>query len=415
MGALAALFGTFSRTASTSQAIVDMTNRMRTTSHRLRQDLEGVTVELTPWTDPATDSGYFELIEGPQSDTTNVARKLLPAASLGGDTDDFLLFTTRSLSTPFIGKYDDATIQSPSAEVGWFCKLAPVQPIAGVTVFNLYRKQSLILAYVGIPPFSTGTNSLPGLLRDAALRYDISLRREGGVLRPNTLSDLTKRENRFRHQAAFPHEFLPADKLDITDLLHAATFDFDVTGMKSADRDGEDVVLQNVLAFDVRVFDPEAVIKTTVSGPAMPGEPGYDLPSSTTTSSRGCYVDLGWSGNAPAAIGAAFPPANLTAFQSGGLAALNKIGPPVLAPPTYDTWSSHYEANGVDDNGNGAIDEVANGEDDNNDGIPDDRLERETSPPYPVPLTGVEIRIRCIEPKTKEIRQVTIRHSFPQN
>jgi type II secretory pathway component PulJ len=415
MGALATLFSTFGRTASTSQAIVEMTNRMRSVGHRLRQDLEGVTVELTPWADPTSDSGYFELIEGPRSDTTDVDRKLLPAASMGGDPDDVLLFTTRSLAAPFTGKYDDATIQSPCAEVGWFCKLAPVQSITGVTVFNLYRKQFLVAAYVGMAPFLAGSNTLPGLVSDANLRYDISLRREGGLLRPNTLGHLTRRENRFRHQALFPHEFLSADKSDVTTLLHAATFDFDATGMKSPERDGEDVVLQNVLSFDVRVFDPDATVRAGASGPVFPGEPGYNAAIATATDPRGAYVDLGWSGNAAAAVNAAFPPANLTAFQSGGIATLNRIGSPVLAPPTYDTWSAHYEANGIDENGNGVIDEAANGEDDNNDGIPDDRLERETSPPYPVPLTGVEVRIRCIEPTTKEIRQVTIRHAFPRN
>jgi hypothetical protein len=29
-----------------------------------------------------------------------------------------------------------------------------------------------------------------------------------------------------------------------------------------------------------------------------------------------------------------------------------------------------------------------------------------------VPLRGIEVRIRCIEPTTKEIRQITIRHAF---
>jgi hypothetical protein len=73
---------------------------------------------------------------------------------------------------------------------------------------------------------------------------------------------------------------------------------------------------------------------------------------------------------------------------------------------------------GEDTNGNNVldgdslIDEGTNGLDDNNDGIPDDPAERETSPPYPVPLRGIEVRIRCIEPTTKEIRQITIRHAF---
>jgi curli biogenesis system outer membrane secretion channel CsgG len=42
----------------------------------------------------------------------------------------------------------------------------------------------------------------------------------------------------------------------------------------------------------------------------------------------------------------------------------------------------------------------------------DDALERETSPPYPVPLRGIEIRIRCYEPSSRQVRQVTVRHTF---
>jgi hypothetical protein len=63
--------------------------------------------------------------------------------------------------------------------------------------------------------------------------------------------------------------------------------------------------------------------------------------------------------------------------------------------PTYDTWSQHYEFQmnpgraGV----NAAGDCM-------------------TSPPYPVPLKGVEVRIRCYDPTSKQVRQVTVRHTF---
>jgi hypothetical protein len=89
---------------------------------------------------------------------------------------------------------------------------------------------------------------------------------------------------------------------------------------------------------------------------------------------------------------------------------------------SYDTWSTHYESNGINEDGDfepdgvtSLVDEGTDGRDNNNNGIPDDPAERETSPPYPVPLRGIEIRIRCIEPTTKEIRQITIRHAFDQS
>ena len=83
----------------------------------------------------------------------------------------------------------------------------------------------------------------------------MSLRRVPGTskLLPNGLSDLTKRENRFLHNftgvvstSAFPYDNV------MTNLL--------ANGSLSGNRLGEDIVLSNVLAFDVRVFDPAAEV-----------------------------------------------------------------------------------------------------------------------------------------------------------
>jgi hypothetical protein len=92
---------------------------------------------------------------------------------------------------------------------------------------------------------------------------------------------------------------------------------------------------------------------------------------------------------------------------------------------TYDTWSLHYEANGLDEDGDGLVDQGTNGLDDdgdgtfdepaydaNGDGVFEDLGETETLPPYPVPLRGIEVRIRCYEPASRQVRQVTIRHTF---
>lgn len=79
---------------------------------------------------------------------------------------------------------------------------------------------------------------------------------------------------------------------------------------------------------------------------------------------------------------------------------------------TYDTWSTHYESNGRDDDDDTYVDEGTNGLDDNGDGVPDDPAEAETSAPYPSRLRGLEIRIRCYEPASGQIRQTTLRHTF---
>lgn len=409
MAAVAQLFTVFSRGLSQSQATVDLLGRMRSTAWQLRKDLAGVTTSLTPPGRPESNAGYFELIEGPQNDWTRsfvTGSAYTPptattprSADLEGDTDDILLFTTRSSGGPFVGRYDAETIEAPCAEVAWFVRAAATQSVPGVTTYNLYRRQLLVVGYVGKEPFLSGVNSITATLPN--FTYDISLRADAGRLVPNTLGDLTKRENRFMRSGttAFPHAFqLSAD----------ATFD-------NTTRVWEDVMLANVVAFDVRVFDPQARAQTTVTPALYPGDPGYVAASAS--GNFGAYVDLGW-GTAPPAtrvptpIVNVFPPTGTTAFQSDGVAIRNSATLNILPSDTYDTWSFHYEFNGIDDDGDGVIDEANNGVDDNADGVPDNPPEYETSPPYPVRLRGLEVRLRCLEPTSRQVRQITIRHTF---
>ena len=402
MGAVATLFGIFGRTASQSQAIVDLTDKIRSVAWRMRQDLAGVTVELTPWTRPESNSGYFEMIEGTAKDSDAANG----SPNIAADMDDVLMFTTRSTSGPFVGKFNLNTIESPTAEVAWFCKTAANQPVSGLTLYNLYRRQLLVTAYVGVEPFLSGNNSLPDTLATAYATYDISLRLDGTALYPNALSDLTKRENRFLHTTTFPYAFLSATAPNAT---------FDGTA-----REGEDIVLSNVIGFDVRVFDPEAPARQRNGFTLYPGDPGYGTAS--LAGSKGSFVDLGGvartSTPVPSRtlIGDTFAPAGATAMGSNGMyvsgTSQTWVSGASLAYPTYDTWSMHYEFNGVDDDRDALIDEGTNGLDDNNDGLPDDIGEFETSPPYPVPLRGIEVRIRCYEPSSKQVRQTTIRHTF---
>ncbi|NBV47422.1 MAG: hypothetical protein EBR86_17740, partial [Planctomycetia bacterium] len=154
--------------------------------------------------------------------------------------------TTRSTDPVFQGRFTlptgaTTTIESPVAEVGWFLRPTTYRSATGsITTptnpltFTLYRKQLLVLGYVGIEPFfsggvctpntTTGTISIPS--NSVAMphgfspwstffdRYDISARFERnagsfipnrsntvspGRLLPNTLADLTRREARFMH------------------------------------------------------------------------------------------------------------------------------------------------------------------------------------------------------------------------
>ena len=363
MASVASLFTVFGRALTQSQSTVDQVARLRAAAWKLRQDLAGVTCRVTPWLSPDAEAGYFECVEGPRKD--NAAPH--SSSNLEADTDDILMFTTRAPAGKFFGRYADTnrTIESPYAEVAWFCRPAPTQPVAGTRLYNLHRRQLLVIGYAGTAEFAG--NAIGGTLPNND--YDISLRSEGGRLVPNTLGELTKRENRFMHMPGFPHVIQTDTGVDANRLPRAATFEGSL-------RDGEDLVLTNVISFDVRVFDVEARAQVSGTITRYPGDPGYG----TGSGAFGAYVDL-WGG------------------QGGRLARQMepKCGLPP-ARPTYDTWSEHYEVvRSTTPGGRAGVNSI------------DDCV---TSPPYPVPLEGVEVRIRCYDPTSKQVRQVTVRQSF---
>lgn len=395
MGAVATLFGIFSRASTNTQAIVDLSSRMRSTANRLRQDLAGLTAPLAPPLSPESGLGYFELIEGPWTDSVDATGSLITASSttsILADTDDALLFTTRSSAGPFEGNFDGNQIESSTAEVAWFCRPSTTQPVAGLRLQTLYRRQLLVVGYVGASPFyvaGSGTNNqVVGTIPAIYGTYDISLRSDptvAGALVPNTLADLTRRENRFFHGPTWASAF-PSTLTNLT---------FDGTT-----REGEDVILTNVIAFDVRVFDPAAIARLNGSTVVYPNEQTYTtaLPPAGFT---GCCLDLGCSGTAAATV---------LSGTGNSKSRLQKLLPSGTA--TYDTWSTDYETNGLDDDGDGIIDDGTDGIDNDGDSIPDDADEAETAPPYSRPLRGIEIRIRCYDPTSREIRQTTVRHTF---
>ncbi len=50
--------------------------------------------------------------------------------------------------------------------------------------------------------------------------------------------------------------------------------------------------------------------------------------------------------------------------------------------------------------------------DDDNDGIVDDDSEKLTSPPYPYPLRGIQVKIRTFDPDSKQPREATVVQDF---
>ena len=387
MGVVAQLFGFMALTLSRSRDSLEMSADARSVANLLRRDLSGLTVKTLPPTPADADGGYLEIIEGATTD------QAVGFNQLTGDCDDVLMLTTRSLDQPFVGRYDTGSIESPVAEVVWYCKQSPpaYQTVAGSTLYTLYRRQLLVMDYVGQTPFeASGDNSLASSSLPNT-KYDISLRADGSLLRPNSLGDLTRREWRFMHnlsgatsRTAFPY--------------NSTVNNLASSGQLTGTRQGEDIVLTNVLAFDVRVYDPRAALKATNVTAVDPGDPGYNDGNAASAGVNGAYVDLGSGAASTTLMGSATAKSGLTRI--------------------YDTWSTHYESNGIDEDNVLGADQGANGQDDDTStsavgyGIADDATEQETTPPYPVALRGLEIRIRVYEPSSRQVRQVTVRHTF---
>ena len=249
-------------------------------------------------------------------------------------------------------------------------------------------------------------------------------------------------------------------------------------------RRGEDVMLTDVLAFDLRVFDPGAPLFATrkptgeVDVVLTPSDPGWRtafLSGDNMTSGRsqigknnsqpsvvypyvgqGAYVDLGYgyfynyatslpapefvSNFSSSAVPWFFAPPmelavalarNSTVLHGG---ALIDVYGRQLAPgfAVYDTWSFHYENDGVDedldtkvviDQGTDGLDGLGHYLNPTPPAIPpftvddtrlgvDDVGERETTPPYDKPLRGVQLLIRAYERDSRSIKQVRVNQHF---
>ena len=443
MTAVVTVFGGVGEGISKSRRAMEQFDRLRTAVQQLRLDLQGVTVTLDGRpARPEESRGYFELIEGgmfsiPQPNGTLGNPQAInpqgpqnsspypPTPSIdwtAGERGDILMFTTRNAARPFLGRYqlsadpNNLTLQSDVAEVAWFLR--------GKT---LHRRFLLVAPGVAQNP------AFANLQKSSYYAYnDISARVVNGQVVPNSLSDLTKRENRFAHPVdAFPFDVrrwgllgLPTlaectsptwmanwgsgttpqvisgpnitqmdywDSAYIANAFGTASPDQVLDQAQDAIRLADDVILNNVIGFDVKVWEPAA------------------------NSGAGGYVDLGYAGTP--FNSALVPPTGPTIprFNHTGAPKSQLVGPPCI----YDTYNFAYENEGIyqfDASGKIQVKtpggQSTNGLDDDGSGIVDDASELLTQPPYPVPLRGIQITIRCYEPNSHQIRQVTIEHDF---
>lgn len=492
-----------------------------------------------------------------------------------GDLDDLLMFTCRSTTSPFLGRVSGlGEIRSQLAEIIWWVRPGDTNAngVQDPGEYFLLTRRALLVrpdlngsaGYVarwpyrptppqGYPTLPPGYDvSNPNHLKfmqedivsflndnDLSVRFE---RLESGnnvvlLAVANSLSDLTIRQNRFCHDPVlyqtslggalnylskanrdrfYPH---PVNVFNSSHPLVPVYYGTPAltqsvvlpTGAILKVVRDEDVIMSNATAFDVRAYDPFALLSAHVGTDGAwgrlgvddngvlgiddsseagwpgsddevvgPGDLGYGAGGNMTIAnnrfilpvSRGAYVDLNFFGKygitsytyplppllpgpLPQFGGSGYPLSKLRSTNSG----------------TYDTWAFDYENDGIDQNGNGEG-VVADGIDNNGDGRidefidegtdgldndPDDAgpltskngvddasvnlpvffngvlvypldptypnptinpnypvsdSERETSPPYPFPLRGIQVRIRLIEPDTRQVRQSTVISEF---
>lgn len=471
MGSVVTIFGMVSRSVSDSRSTLEMTDRLRGAKALMQSDLEGLTVIVDPPRRPKSGEGYLQYTEGPMgtydwsgnftqpySVAFNTDEAGNPPDTTFADCDDVLMFTTRSPDAPFVGWYGGVPFESYEAEVAWF--------VRGRTLYRRVRLVAPQLSFLGVSPSGFDARN------DISVRYDAT----AGLLIANSLGDLTKPENRFAHNplpanfphhphftgnfatwrilrlptlcecstaawsAGFPLPALPLTANGVFDAwrnphpwteldqgIGAHTAYYDPAAVPATQRVADDVILTNVIGFDVKAWDPQAPVFGRADAAVLPGDPGYDAALSAFVSgaagatppiSYGAYVDLNY------ANGVVSPPVFLgTPFSHPGRlrdpAGNNRL------PLVYDTWSFHYEHDGIDQFGDGNFDLGTNGFDDDGDGVVDDGPnvdldgdgvftgpaelgEMETTPPYPVPLRGIQVKIRTFEPDSRQVREVTV-------
>ena len=511
------------------RSALTLSGQIRTVTTRLNNDLVAVTSPARSWMQQGAGLGYFEIGEGPVTDSFNYGPDGEPGVagvdddgngliddysdlgwpgadgepgvagtdddgngtvddsselgwpgsddsddtfslyfrSMLGDFDDYIAFTMRSREGEFTGNFF-GPIQSNDAEVIWWTELDDANQngrwdALPLETFTLRRRILLVRPDVDLPNNYLNLTLAQAIAAKKYLleNFDLSIHIEEyppnadpKIFRvvANSLTDLTQRHNRVGHfQLAtnFPNYTgyyygadgqwgvagVDDDGNGIVDDIHELGFPgsddlnrfprFNPNG----DRFGEDVMISHVLAFDIKVFDPlvpigffDGVANDVGDEQSLvPGDPAYDL--ALPVIGQGAFVDLFYGRiQGMWTKGIRTPFAGPPHFKSK----LDRITPYCA---TYDTWSKHYESDGR----NQDLDtEVVNGNtvqlvDEGTDGrhnpdlnlapnqqnlAVDDLSERETSPPYPHALRGIQITLRVLDPDRQQVRQITISNDF---
>jgi type II secretory pathway component PulJ len=501
MTAVVTVFGGVGDGISQSRRALEQFDRLRSTVQQFRRDLQGATV--TPdgrAAKPEQSPGYLEVINPgdaqkayqlvgkPGNFTAYTSYSSDPVAvSTGGTLADstvgprgsVVMLTSRNAVRPFTGRYqlgtdpNNPTLQSDVAEVAWYLR--------GTT---LHRR--VLLVAPGVAQRLSVSGLSPATFFQG---NDISVRQVNGKLVPNSLADLTKRENRFAHPVdKFPFDVRRWGLLGLPTLAECSSptwmgnwtagttplpnpsavpfntsagfSQIDMWGnipanaainattllpdqfVNQANNDGtrlaDDVVLTNVIGFDVKFWDPLAPLRSYTDPSSnqvllvKPGDMNYS--ASLTIVSYGAYVDLGWSRFDPNYLASLPPTAPTPAFynlgnpksllntgsarvydsgcfsyENEGIYTFNNTGNPVSVPPTSSSYPPGLGQGTAGNFTNGLVDQNNSDPGYSVVGSPDLLI---TSPPYPVALRGIQVKIRCFEPDSRQIREVTVEQDF---
>ena len=466
--AIVRVFDLLGGNVSESRSILELSAQLRSAATQLQQDLDRLTVHPDPPLDRKSTGGYLEIVDGIRRDfdndgdgiinpvdpivdsfviypmnqieasaAENAVRTTLPftteVGGILGDTDDILMGTIRSTTEPFQGRFLGNLVESPLAEVIYWVHpvQGPLGSLPGASELAIVRRQFLILPTNEVQrlllthPVYRSIESVEEIQNFLA-QNDISVRPEADFdgttirLRPNRLADLQIRRNRFAHWPTQLNDLqgIPRESFQITfpDKLNRIYL------IPSSDQ--ASLFAQDVMAFDVRVFDPLAPVYRPSVGAryvVTPVDAGY-LPVATSQSgstlpdSFGAYVDLGY--NARADNGTRMIPllashfSDIPLLQSRLALLPQSSNYAVNTPRVYDTWTKIYERDGVNQNATAGIDEASDRFDNNTDFVVDDPFEQETQPPYPYPLRGIEVLLRLREVSSQQIRQASVVADF---
>ncbi len=467
VGALARFFKYVGDTVAAGRALLALSGDLHARRVTLEHELRNVTAFSLAGADSSSSIGYFQIIEGPLTDQSTLNT---PNDSVFGDVDDVLAFTTRSKDKPFRGQLlyltkmpDPSTVASTHPKTVY-----ALDVLAGLTAPSTYSAETLESDTAEVVYWLTlddkngnGTRDYgeyyvlrrrvllvrPDVLLNAsygALSYpygpangtsvftiaDLSLRRVGTSWVANDLATLTRRENRFGRNASplgiagggaglagpglFPNFMLEPQHLPrLKDVVLPPVGPINNYFIFRQD---EDIVLTNVVAFDVQVFDSSATVRDVNNEVAVgPTDPGYNG-AAGAPASFGAFIDLG-SGVTNPLTGQVTPFGAQSWLQTNYANLLLSNG--LLSKAIYDTWSLSYERDGINQttDPNMAvpdpfIDTGADGLDNNNNGVTDELSEYEAPPPYTTALRGIKVTIRVIDPDTRQVAQTTIIADF---